>query len=88
MKTSQPANDDTLHHLGSVSKCFASALAGIAVSEGKLDWKGLISDYIPEFNPFDDPDVRNKARILDCLRHSTGVPGLTGLYLGPNGTIV
>ena len=36
-KTKDPATADTLYCLASVSKNFVSALAGIAVSEGKLD---------------------------------------------------
>jgi len=87
-KTKQPANSDTLYHLASVSKCFASALAGIGVSEDKFEWKAPVSKYIPEFNPFDDPDVGSKARILDCLRHSAGVGNITNLLLGPKATVV
>lgn len=84
----QPADDDTMYHLASVSKCFVSALAGIGVSEQNFEWKALISKYIPEFNPVDDPDVGSKARILDCLRHSSGVGSIIGLLVGPNGTVV
>jgi CubicO group peptidase (beta-lactamase class C family) len=84
----EPANADTLYNLASVSKCFLSALAGIAVAEGKLSWTALVSDYIPDFNPFDDPDIGRKARILDCLRHSAGVGTSSALVLGPKGLVM
>ena len=85
-KTPDP---DTLYHLGSVSKCFVSALVGIAVEEGKLGWKDLISTHLTDFDPVDDPEIRSKVRILDCLRHSSGIGCFaTALVLGPCGNLM
>jgi len=88
VETKQSSNPDTLYPLASVSKCFLSALAGIAVAEGKLSWTATISSYLPDFNPTDDPDVSKKARILDCLRHSSGVMTCYTLIVGPTGHLM
>lgn len=85
----QTPDADTLYHLGSVSKCFVSALVGIAVEEGKLGWKDLVSTHLTDFDPIDDPEMKTKVRILDCLRHSSGICSYgTTLVLGPRGNLV
>lgn len=87
-RTQDPANADTLYHLASVSKGFLSALAGIAVAEGKLKWTAPVATYLPEFNPFDNPDVGKKVRILDCLRHTTGLGNNFACVVGPRQIIM
>ena len=56
----QIPDEDTLYHLGSVSKCFVFALVGIAVEEGKVGWKDLVSTHLTDFDPIDDPKMKNK----------------------------
>lgn len=83
-----PPDANTLYPLASVSKNFLSALAGIAVSEGKLSWTAPVSTYLPDFNPVGDLEIGKKARILDCLRHSAGV-GTNGNFVwGPGGALM
>ncbi|KAL3460895.1 beta-lactamase/transpeptidase-like protein [Aspergillus heterothallicus] len=81
-----PANDKTIYMLGSVSKMFTSAAAGILVDEGKLSWTDPIRKYLPEFNPVGDPRIGEEADIIDCLRHSTGLASPMMLTVGPRGT--
>lgn len=45
--TRQPASENTLFELGSVSKTFTSTLAGYAVATGKLNLSAPASQYLP-----------------------------------------
>lgn len=45
--TRQPANENTLFELGSVSKTFTATLAGYAVATGKLNLSAPASQYLP-----------------------------------------
>ncbi|THC94372.1 hypothetical protein EYZ11_006170 [Aspergillus tanneri] len=83
-----PAMSDTQYLIGSVSKSFLSAAVGILVDQGKLQWLDPIQKYIPEFDPIGDPNIGQKADLIDALRHSTGlgVPNL--LCLGPRSTLL
>ncbi len=46
-----PADADTMYLLGSVSKVFLSAAAGIAVDEKRIKWNGRLSEYVDGFDP-------------------------------------
>ncbi|KAI9370910.1 beta-lactamase/transpeptidase-like protein [Aspergillus egyptiacus] len=86
---SSPSPDaDTKYMIGSCSKMFTSAAAGILVHEGKLAWTDPISKYIPEFNPVGDARIGKEADLIDCLRHSTGLTSPSMLTFGPKGTIL
>lgn len=87
-ESDKPANADTMYLLGSVSKMFLSSAVGIAVHDGKLDWKEPISTYIPDFNPVQDPEIGKSADLIDCLRHSTGLGNPQILILAPRGHVV
>ncbi|KAM0184885.1 hypothetical protein ACHAPI_012337 [Fusarium lateritium] len=52
-----------------------------------MAWKTPLSHYIPEFNPSDSA-VRDKANLIDFLRHSTGLSSPQLLVLGPRGTLI
>lgn len=81
-------DEDTLYHLGSVSKMFLSSAIGIAVDDGKLGWDTAVSTYIPDFNPIGDPEIGKRADLIDCLRHSTGLGNPQILMQAPRGHIV
>lgn len=87
VEESLPTDPDTLYLLSSLSKSFLSSIVGVAVAEGKMDWKTPVSHYIPGFNS-SDPEVREKTNLLDCLRHSTGISSPQLLILGPRGTLI
>lgn len=82
------ANPDSIYMIGSCSKMFASAAAGILVDEGKLHWLDPISKHLSDFNPAGDANIGKKADIIDGFRHSTGLACPQLLCLGPHGTII
>lgn len=47
----EPANEETLYSICSISKTFVSAAIGILVDEGKLQWTDPVGRYLPEFKP-------------------------------------
>lgn len=62
---------------------YTAAAVGKLVDEGKVSWTDPIQKYLPEFNPVGDPEIGQKADIIDALRHSTGLENPTRLYVGP-----
>ncbi|WP_415401294.1 class C beta-lactamase [Tateyamaria sp. SN3-11] len=75
-ETSQPVTSDTLFELGSVSKLFNVALAGLAEARGHLSLEHPVSDWIPgvEGSAFDT------ITLYDLAAHANGglplqVPG-------------
>jgi CubicO group peptidase (beta-lactamase class C family) len=81
------ADSNTLYLLSSLSKTFLSAAVGIAVDEGKMEWKAPLSLYVPEFKPT-DPGGCGKANVIDFLRHTSGLSSPQLLILGPKGTLI
>lgn len=64
---------ETLFRLGSLSKGFAGILAADLKSEGKLDWKDKIHDYIPDFQLGDSSNT-HKITLANILSHTSGTP--------------
>lgn len=81
-------NADSIYMLGSCSKILTSAAVGILVNERKLQWQDPIRKYIPEFDPAGDPQIGQKADLIDALRHSTGVTPPLALCIGPGSSIL
>ena len=73
--TSSPETVDahTVFRLASVSKGFASVLAGMLVEEGVLDWDDRIVDYVPTFQ-LKDPRATRRVTVRHVLSHTTGLP--------------
>lgn len=63
----------TVFRLGSVSKCFASVLAGALVSDQLIGWDDPILKYYPQFQLI-SPEHTNKVTIRHVLSHTTGLP--------------
>lgn len=82
------ANPDSIYMLGSCSKMFTAAAVGHLVAQGKMDWLDPVQKHLPEFDPIGDPEIGQKADIIDTMRHSTGLSDPIGLYLGPGNTIL
>jgi len=83
-----PADSDSMYMLASLSKNFLVASVGILVHEGKLKWEDPVSAYVPDFNPKDDPQIREKANFIDILRHSGGLSNPVVSVLGPDGKVL
>jgi CubicO group peptidase (beta-lactamase class C family) len=73
-------NEHTLYAIASNSKAFTSAIIGILVQEGKLDWNDKVKKYLPYFVLYDDPYVSDNVTIRDLLSHRVGL----GTYSGDN----
>jgi len=71
-KTEQ-VDEQTVFRLGSVSKGFASVLAGVMVDEGLLSWEKPVSDYLETFKLY-DPEQTNRVQIKHILSHTSGLP--------------
>lgn len=79
--TGQPVTPDTLFDIGSCTKAFTSAAAGILVDEGKMQWDGRVGDYIPFFH-LSDPLADENVTMRDLLTHRTGMGGTDLLWYG------
>lgn len=65
---------DTLFQIGSTSKAFCSAAAGLLVDEGKIAWNDPVVKHLPGFEA---PDrwLTENLTIKDALAHRTGQAG-------------
>jgi beta-lactamase class C len=64
---------NTVFRLGSVSKCFASVLAGTLVSDQLINWDDPIIKYFPQFQ-LKSKEHTDKLTIRHVLSHTTGLP--------------
>ncbi|MBN1970263.1 MAG: serine hydrolase [Candidatus Delongbacteria bacterium] len=71
-----PVTTNTVLPIGSVTKAFTGALLGILEEENKVDLKARPSDYIPEFEFYND-EMNKRIIIEDLLCHKSGI-GNTG----------
>lgn len=63
----------TIFRLGSVSKGFASVLAGLLVEEGKLNWDDKVVKFFPNFS-LSDPRSTKNLTLRHILSHTSGLP--------------
>lgn len=62
----------TVFRIASISKGFASALTGILVEEGTLNWEDKIIKYLPEFE-LKDTTTTQSLTIRHILSHTSGL---------------
>ena len=75
--SSAPVRADTIYDLASLTKLVATATAAmVLVDQGRLDLDAPVSKYLPAFTAY----AGGKARVLDLLAHSAGLPAWAGLY--------
>lgn len=67
----------TLYAIASNTKAFTSALIGMLVQEGKLDWNDKVKKYLPYFELYDQW-VSNEVTIRDLLSHRVGLGTFSG----------
>ena len=70
-------DENTLYAIASNSKAFTSAMIGMLVQEGKLDWNDRVRKYLPYFAVYDDW-VSEHATIRDLLSHRIGLGTFSG----------
>ena len=75
-KTEKP-NEHTLYAIASNSKAFTSAIIGMLVQEGKLNWNDKVKKYLPYFEVY-DTWVSNNVTIRDILSHRVGLGTFSG----------
>jgi CubicO group peptidase (beta-lactamase class C family) len=68
---------NTLYAIASNSKAFTSAIIGMLVQEGKLNWDDKVKEYIPYFELY-DPWVSAEVTIRDLLCHRVGLGTFSG----------
>jgi len=71
--TQQPVTPDTVFRLASLSKAFATALTGLLVQDGKLDWDTKLADVLPYFK-LKDVQAGAEATVSDILGQRLGLP--------------
>jgi beta-lactamase class C len=69
----EEVDEHTIFRLGSVSKGFASVLAGVLVEEGVLNWDIPVSHYLEEFELIDKGQT-DRVQIKHLLSHTSGLP--------------
>jgi beta-lactamase class C len=64
---------NTVFRLASVSKCFASFVAGSLVEDSLLAWNDTIVQYLPKFE-LRPKEETGKLTVKNVLSHTTGLP--------------
>lgn len=64
---------NTVFRIGSLSKGFASVLAGVLVEKGVLKWTDKVNQYLPEF-VLKDSLQSNRVNLIHLLSQSSGLP--------------
>jgi CubicO group peptidase (beta-lactamase class C family) len=67
-----PVTPDTVFPLASCSKAFTTALAGLLVDEGKLQWDEPVRTHLPDFH-LSDPLADGRVTLRDLFCHRTGL---------------
>jgi beta-lactamase class C len=71
--TQKPVTPDTVFRLASLSKAFATALTGLLVDDGKLQWDSKLVDLLPYFK-LKDAQAGSQATLSDILGQRLGLP--------------
>ena len=71
--TREPVSADTAFRLASLSKAFATALAGLLVHDGIISWDTKVSGVLPTFTLADVAGAQ-KVTVRDILSHRVGLP--------------
>ncbi len=76
-KSSTAANDainsESVFRIGSLSKGFASVLAGTFVERGVFSWNDIVHDIYPSFR-LSDKDQTSRVSVRHILSHTSGLP--------------
>lgn len=73
----QKPNEQSLYAIASNSKAFTSAIIGMLVQEGKLQWDDKVKKHLPYFAMYDDW-VSEHMTIRDMLSHRVGLGTFSG----------
>jgi beta-lactamase class C len=73
MQAATPVDSHTVFRLASLSKGFASTMAGLLVNDGTLRWDSKLTQYLPNFR-LSDPVAAQRITVADLLSHRLGLP--------------
>ena len=77
-----PVTPETMFAVASTSKAFTTALIGMMVEEGKMDWDDPITKYIPEMQlAIEGGNEGDVVTIRDMLSHQTGFARMSLLWV-------
>lgn len=79
VKNNLPVTPNTLFAIGSCTKAFTAAAAGILVDEGKVKWDTPVREYLPSFKMYDDY-VTEHMTPRDLVTHRSGLPRHDALW--------
>ncbi|MCS7036032.1 MAG: serine hydrolase [Saprospiraceae bacterium] len=68
-----PVTDQTLFQIGSCTKAFTCALAGLLANDGLLDLDGKVQAYLPEFR-LQNNELTGHVTLRDFMCHRSGLP--------------
>ena len=71
--TAEPITPETVFRLASLSKAFATAVAGVLVNDGRFSWDTRLADVLPFFK-LKDAAAAEKATVRDILGQRLGLP--------------
>ncbi len=81
-----PVDARTLFGIASNTKAFTATALGLLVEEGKIEWDGPVTRYLPWFQMW-DPYVTREMTVRDLLVHRSGLGlGAGDLLLWPETT--
>lgn len=71
---SDPVDENTVFEIGSNSKAFGTAVAGMLVEEGAMNWTDKVTDDLSDFK-MHESWVTKEFQIEDLMCHRSGMPG-------------
>lgn len=87
VQTGEAPNSDTMYFIGSLTKAMVSALVGIMVDEGVLEWTTPVCEILAEVTD-SLAGFGRSSTILDLLFHRTGASRSDALWLQLAGNVL
>jgi CubicO group peptidase (beta-lactamase class C family) len=77
----EPVDENTVFEIGSNSKAFGTAVAGMLVDEGEMNWTDKVTNHLSDFK-MHESWVTKEFEIEDLMCHRSGMPGysLDGMW--------
>ncbi|KAJ5679787.1 hypothetical protein N7462_008031 [Penicillium macrosclerotiorum] len=72
LRTQETPDENTVYHLGSLSKAITAAGLAVLVEEGKFQWDSSLKELIPGFHQR-NKYVEEQANLIDLLAHRMGL---------------
>jgi len=85
VESKTPADNNTIYHIGSMTKALVAASFAILVDEGKVAWDTPLHELVPEFRQDNEnihlTELKSQANIIDLLSHQLGLTARNGYWL-------